>query len=81
MNLPPRRAPPAGIRQLFTVPENIHIAQYGHEIYGQFETLMAVGGDLAPIGFHRMGYLWLGSGRNDIDALMANWRVGLQPRT
>ena len=64
-----------GIRQLFTVPENIRIAHYGHEIYGQFETLMAVGGDLAPIGFHRMGYLWLGSGRNDIDALMANWRV------
>jgi FAD-dependent oxidoreductase domain-containing protein 1 len=36
---------------------------------------MAVDGDLAPIGFHRIGYLWLGSGRNDIDALMANWRV------
>src|SRR5262249_54119290 len=29
-----------GIRQLFTVPENIRMAQYGHEIYGQFETLM-----------------------------------------
>jgi glycine/D-amino acid oxidase-like deaminating enzyme len=60
---------------LFTVPENIRIAQYGHEIYGQFETLMAVGGDPAPIDFHRLGYLWLGSGKNDIDALMANWRV------
>jgi FAD-dependent oxidoreductase domain-containing protein 1 len=33
-----------GIRQLFTVPENIHMAQYGHEIYGNFETLMAVDG-------------------------------------
>ena len=32
-----------GIRQLFTVPENIRIAQYGHEIYGQFETLMGSG--------------------------------------
>jgi len=64
-----------GIRQLFTVPENIRIAQYGHEIYGQFEALMAVDGEHAPIGFHRMGYLWLGSGKNDIDALMANWRV------
>jgi glycine/D-amino acid oxidase-like deaminating enzyme len=60
---------------LFTVPENIRIAQYGHEIYGQFEMLMAVGGDLAPIDFHRMGYLWLGSGKDDIDTLMANWRV------
>src|SRR5262244_3912855 len=64
-----------GIRQLFTVPENIRIAQYGHEIYGQFETLMAVNGDPAPIDFHRMGYLWLGSGEADVHALMANWRV------
>jgi hypothetical protein len=23
------------------------MAQYGHEVYGQFETLMAVGGDIA----------------------------------
>ena len=36
---------------------------------------MAVGGDLAPIDFHRRGYLWRGSGKNNIDALMANWRV------
>ena len=64
-----------GIRQLFTVPENIRMAQYGHEIYGQFETLMAVDGEPARIDFHRMGYLWLGSGRDDVDALMANWRV------
>jgi FAD-dependent oxidoreductase domain-containing protein 1 len=64
-----------GIRQLFTVPENIRMAQYGHEIYGQFETLMAVDGEPAPINFHRMGYLWLGSGKADVDALMANWRV------
>ena len=64
-----------GIRQLFTVPENIRMSQYGHEIYGQFESLMAVDGEKAPIGFQRMGYLWLGSGKRDIDALMANWRV------
>src|SRR5579863_2838404 len=64
-----------GIRQLFTVPENIRMSQYGHEIYGQFESLMAVDGEKAPIGFQRMGYLWLGSGERDIDALMANWRV------
>src|SRR5690242_4703809 len=52
-----------GIRQLFTVPENILMAQYGHEIYGQFETLMAVDGDPARIDFHRAGFLWLGSGK------------------
>src|ERR1044071_7795388 len=64
-----------GIRQLFTVPENIRMAQYGHEIYGQFETLMAVDGDPAPIDFHREGYLWLGSGMQDIDSLIGNWRI------
>jgi FAD-dependent oxidoreductase domain-containing protein 1 len=64
-----------GIRQLFTVPENIRMAQYGHEIYRQFETLMAIDGERAPINFHRMGYLWLGSGKTDVDALMGNWRV------
>ena len=64
-----------GIRQLFTVPENIRMAQYGHEIYGQFETLMAVDGDPAAIDFHREGYLWLGSGRRDIDSLIGNWRI------
>ena len=64
-----------GIRQLFTVPENIRMSQYGHEVYGQFETLMAVDGEPARIDFHRVGYLWLGSGKADIDALMANWRV------
>ena len=64
-----------GIRQLFTLPENIRMSQYGHEVYGEFETLMAVEGERAPIGFQRMGYLWLGAGKTDIDALMANWRV------
>jgi FAD-dependent oxidoreductase domain-containing protein 1 len=51
------------------------MAQYGHEVYGQFETLMAVDGDPAPIDFHREGYLWLGSGVDDVDALIANWRI------
>src|SRR6478672_9478075 len=38
-----------GIRQLYTVPENIRMSQYGHEIYGQFETLMAVDGEPARV--------------------------------
>src|SRR4051812_26682057 len=48
MNSQPPRAT-GGIRPLFTLPENIRMAHYGHEVYGQFETLMAVGGDIAPI--------------------------------
>lgn len=64
-----------GIRQLYTVPENIRMSQYGHENFGQFETLMAVDGEPARIDFHCAGYLWLSLGKADIDALMANWRV------
>src|SRR3954453_9966693 len=64
-----------GIRQLFTVPENIRMSQYGHEVYGQFETSMAADGDKAPIDFHREGYLWLGAGKADVDSLIANWRI------
>src|ERR1700719_2667059 len=64
-----------GIRQLFTVPENIRMAQSGHEVYGQFETLMAVDRDPPPIDFQREGYLWLGSGKRDVDSLIANWRI------
>src|SRR4029077_18885079 len=47
-----------GARQLYAVPENIRMSQYGHEISGQFETLMAVDGEPARIDFHRAGYLW-----------------------
>jgi hypothetical protein len=36
---------------------------------------MAVDGDPAPIDFHRAGYLWLGSGKEDVASLIANWRV------
>jgi len=52
-----------GIRQLYTVPEHIRMSQYGHEIYGQFDTLMGVDGEPARIDFHRAGFLWLGSGK------------------
>ncbi len=46
-----------GIRQLFSLPENIAMAQYGLAFYRDFETEMAVDGEPAPIGFKRHGYL------------------------
>lgn len=46
-----------GIRQLFSLPENIAMAQYGLAFFRDFETEMAVGGEPAPIGFKRRGYL------------------------
>ena len=64
-----------GIRQLFSVPENILMSQYGHEVYGDFEERMAVNGNPAPIDLRRLGYLFLGSGAEDVDVLVANWKV------
>ncbi|MDP6786549.1 MAG: FAD-binding oxidoreductase [Rhodospirillales bacterium] len=48
-----------GIRQLFSLPENIAMAQYGLSFFRRFETDMAVDGDPAPIGFRRQGYLFI----------------------
>ncbi|MHA1152442.1 MAG: NAD(P)/FAD-dependent oxidoreductase, partial [Alphaproteobacteria bacterium] len=46
-----------GIRQLFSLPENIAMAQFGLAFFRDFETEMAVDGEPAPIGFRRQGYL------------------------
>ena len=46
-----------GIRVLFSIPENIRMSLYGHEIYGNFPSLMAVEGEPAPIDFRPYGYL------------------------
>lgn len=46
-----------GIRQLFSLPENIAMAQYGLAFFRDFEAAMAVDGEPAPIGFRRRGYL------------------------
>ena len=48
-----------GIRQLFSLPENIAMAQYGLEFFAGFHETMAIGGEPAPIGFKRRGYLFV----------------------
>lgn len=64
-----------GVRQLFSVPENIRMSQYGHEVYGDFENRMAVDGSPAPIDFRREGYMFLGNDADDARVLEANWRI------
>ena len=64
-----------GIRELFTLPENIAMSQYGKEVYGNFAALMAVDGDAPDINFRRQGYLFLGSGAVDVDTLVHNWKI------
>ena len=48
-----------GIRQLFSLPENIVMAQYGLEFFEGFARNMQIDGADADIGFRRRGYLFL----------------------
>ena len=48
-----------GIRQLFSLPENIQMAQYGLDFFAGFAEEMALEGVPAEIGFRRRGYLFL----------------------
>src|SRR3990170_1826154 len=46
-----------GVSRLFSLPENIAMSRLSLDAYRDFEQLMAVGGEPAPIGFRRGGYL------------------------
>ena len=48
-----------GIRQLFSLPENLQMAQYGLAFFAGFAEEMALDGVPADIGFRRRGYLLL----------------------
>lgn len=48
-----------GIRQLFSLPENILMAQYGLAFFRDFSATMSVDDLDADIGFRRRGYLFL----------------------
>lgn len=61
-----------GVRVQFSVPENIRMSQYGHEVYGNFSELMAVDGDAPGLGLVRRGYLYLGQGAEHVKILQDN---------
>lgn len=63
-----------GIRQLFSLPENIAMARYGLGFFRDFETEMAVDGEPARIGFRRQGYL-LVSDRGDHRRMEENFHL------
>jgi len=48
-----------GVRQLFSLPENISMGGFGLDFYSRFETDMAVDGEAQPISFNRGGYLFV----------------------
>ena len=62
-----------GIRQLFSLPENVAMSRYGLAFYEAFETAMAADGEAAPISFRRQGYLFVSDG-GDAKTMEANFR-------
>ncbi len=63
-----------GVRQLFSLPENILMAQYGLRFFAEFHKAMAVDGEPADIGFKRRGYLFI-SDDGDHARMEANHRL------
>ncbi len=64
-----------GVRILFSLPENILMSQYGHEVFGNFHELMAVDGEAAHIDFKKQGYLHLALSRENAAVLESNWHI------
>ena len=63
-----------GIRTLFSLPENIAMAQYGRDFYAKFAEQMAVDGEPAEISFKRQGYLFL-SDQGDAAQMEENYHL------
>jgi FAD-dependent oxidoreductase domain-containing protein 1 len=53
-----------GVREQFSLPENIKISQYGLTAFENFDEIMAVNGDPAHAEFKQHGYLFLGGEEN-----------------
>jgi glycine/D-amino acid oxidase-like deaminating enzyme len=65
-----------GVRRIFSIPECIAMSDYGHEVYGNFDALMAIDGQPpGSINFRRIGYTWMGSGPGQVETLVQNWKV------
>lgn len=69
----PRAA--GGIRQLFSIAENIAMSQFGLEFFANFSRIMCVDGEAPPdISFHRNGYIFVVKPA-DMPALERNYQV------
>ena len=61
------------IRRVFSLPENIEMSAYAHEIYGAFEQLMSIdGAPIAHVDLRRGGYLVLTQGADEVASLEAS---------
>ena len=53
-----------GVREQFSLAENIKIAQYGLSIFENFDEIMDCDGDMAHAEFKQRGYLFLATQKN-----------------
>ncbi|MBH68541.1 MAG: FAD-dependent oxidoreductase [Rhodospirillaceae bacterium] len=51
-----------GIRQLFSLPENIEMGKYGLHFYRSFDEKMSINAKPASISFRKQGYLFVSDG-------------------
>ena len=63
-----------GIRRLFSLPENIQMADFGLSFYQDFAQHMKVGEQNADIGFRRQGYLFI-SDNGGAQQMEENYRL------
>lgn len=63
-----------GIRQQFSLPENILMSQYGLEVYRNFAELVAVDGEAPDIALRQQGYLFLATERG-VEAMKESHRL------
>jgi FAD-dependent oxidoreductase domain-containing protein 1 len=63
-----------GVRQLFSLPENIWMSHYSLGFYADFARTMAVDGRAAEIDFRRQGYLFVVD-KGGAGQLEANYRL------
>jgi len=63
-----------GVREQFSLPENIKIARYSLNIYENFDEIMEVDGDKAHAEFIQRGYLILGN-ENNWSKLKENYKI------
>ena len=65
-----------GVRQLFSLPENIRLSKYSLGFYQRFAETMAVDDTPAQINFRALGYLFV-VGTDGVEQMKANYRVQL----
>ena len=64
-----------GVRQLFSVPENIRMSAYSLEFYKTFDEVMAINGEAPGANFRANGYLFVANSSGSARMLVENAKL------